>query len=96
LTEAQQARQKEYMDLRMKVQELREKVEPIKHTKRMERLLAEADKLTNFLDRNDEYKQPNNPGKVTHQSVTPHIKASDPSTHEKDCGCIACTFWTKP
>ena len=52
LTEKQQARQKEYMDLRTKVQGLREKVEPIKHECRMNRLMAEADKLTHFLERN--------------------------------------------
>lgn len=101
LTEEQKVRRKEYMDLRTRVQELREKVEPIKHAHRMNRLMAEVEKLTRFLERN---------AQTTQQAHQDHagaiavfrgwddepIKAADPSIHEKDCGCIECTFWTKP
>lgn len=71
LTEEQQARQKEYVDLRTKVQGLREKVEPIKHERRMNRLMAEADKLTHFLERNapDKLPEPINPVTPLRKSV---------------------------
>lgn len=51
-------RQREYHLLRSQVQELREKVEPIKHSRRMSRLIAEKEKLQNFLEHHDDSGQP--------------------------------------
>ena len=74
-----QQRQREYHLLRNQVQELREKVEPIKHSRRMDRLSAEKAKLQNFLERSGEKLVPiKTPGFV--------YTCGNPGC-EGECGC---------